>query len=209
MQMLAELPVGQQAQEQAQLAPILNTAFKNPDVYPPQLRDYLRETGDDGGCIYGRIYSSFVNQSEPGPPHAQKPILSQYLEGVLAALPGERQQSPPQLIENIERSEPAGRSTFGPTFESLHKTACLGIPQQHNKLHPSHDSAYSSEEHEDTPLMLQRYIDSEFGKDGGSVYARLFETLDTLKAAESLHKKRGGLRCHRCLLLGSLCDNFY
>jgi len=187
MQQPAGLPVGQQAQAQeAHPAPAtarIANICENPDLYPLQLGGYLEETGSYGGCIFGRLYSPPVGhgQTEMGVQHPQQPILSRYLDSVLETLPGEHQLSPPRLGENIEASETAGGSEFVRTFELL----ATGIPQQPNTPR----STGSAEEHEETPRMLQRYIDQESGKDGGSVYARLFETLDTLKVMENLHNK--------------------
>ncbi|KAF8446854.1 hypothetical protein BGX38DRAFT_1270839 [Terfezia claveryi] len=160
----------------------------NLDLYPPQLTGYLQEIGDDGSCISGRLYSRSADhdQTELGVLYAQQPILSQYLDTVLATLPtGEHQRSPPRLREKIEGSETAGQSAFGRTFEAL----AMVIPQKPNIFHPSFSSTNSAEEHGEAPLMLQRYIDHESGKDGGSVYARLFETMEIPKPMEFLHNK--------------------
>ncbi|RPB27959.1 hypothetical protein L211DRAFT_845950 [Terfezia boudieri ATCC MYA-4762] len=173
MQQSAWLLLGQEIQAHvAHPAPAIGSTRDvnirvNLNLYPPQLTGCLQETGE--------------NLS------AQQPILSQYFDSVLATLPatGEQQRSPPRLRENIEGSETAGQSAFDRTFESF----AMVIPQKPNILHPSFSSTNSAEEHGEASLMLQRYIDHESGKDGGSVYARLFETLDTPKPMEDLHNK--------------------
>ena len=181
MQQSAGLPVGQQDRAQVtHPAPAIvriANIHENPSVHPPQLRGYLEEAGGNGGCTYGRLYSSVDHgQTEPGDP-------SQYLDSVLATLP--RKQPPLRLRGDTEESRAADRSIFDRTFELL----AMGIPQQPNTLRPSPESTNTAEGHEEASPMLQRYIDYESGKDGGSVYARLFETLDTLKAMENLHDK--------------------
>ena len=195
MQPSAEFPQWQQ--DQAQVAHAAPAATKenirenlNPDL-TLHVRGHLEETGDDRGCIYDQLYSLSISRNELDIKHSQQPTLSQSLDSVLATLAGEHQKLPLRLRENAKGGETAGQSTFGEPFEPVGTSAHLAIPHQPNTPHPHPppNTTNTTEGHEEAPPMLQRYIDDESGRDGGSVYARLFETLDTLKCMENFHNK--------------------